>query len=218
MGDPIDLGGRCGECLLFGAIQGLADGLVLVDPEGRVFHVNRRAEEILGAPSRRAMGTRLAEFVRHTPLLVFWDTAGEEDDPVTSELTFPGARAVRATASVCRAADGRPIGRALLLRDVTREKTIQVELQASLARRLVEMAGGGEDTFPQEMPSLTARERQILALLAGGMSNAAMASRLHVSVNTVASHLKHLFAKLRVSSRSEAAAYALARGIRPPRR
>ncbi len=209
----IDLQGRCGECLLYGAIQGLADGLVLFDPDGRAFHLNRRAAEILGVDATRALGSRIKDFVRNPDVLAFWESARGETAPVTSDLTFPPARSLRAIASVCLSADGRPIGRALLLRDVTRDKTIQVELSASVAKRFVEMTGG-EPGSP--IPPLTAREREILALLAGGLGNAAIGSRLHVSVNTVASHLKSLFRKLKVSSRSHAAAFALSHGIRPP--
>ncbi|HEU4403488.1 MAG TPA: LuxR C-terminal-related transcriptional regulator [Candidatus Polarisedimenticolia bacterium] len=213
---PPGLENKCGECLLFGAIQGLADALVLVDREGRIFHVNRRAEELLGLQASRVMGTRLRAALRHPGVVAFWDSAQSESDPVGADLTLPPRILIRATASVCVSAAGAPIGRALLLRDVTREKRIQVELSTSVARRLVDMAGGDEP--PGDLPALTRRERQILELLAGGLSNATIAARLKVSPNTVASHLKHLYPKLGVSSRAQATAYALTRGIRPPAR
>ncbi len=205
---------QCGECLLYGAILGLADGLVLVDPEGRIFHVNRRAELLLGVTAHNVMGRPLRSTIRHHGLLSFWDSVADEAGTVTSDLTLPPGTAIRITASPCLSDFGRPIGKALLLRDVTREKRIQIELSESVATRLLEMAGG-EDSH-DELPLLTGRERQILGLLAGGLSNAVIAARLSVSINTVASHLKHLYPKLKVSSRSQAAAYALTHGIRPP--
>lgn len=52
--------------------------------------------------------------------------------------------------------------------------------------------------------SLTEREREILVLLANGVSNKRMATRLFVSENTVKFHLKNIFAKLAVSSRLQA--------------
>ncbi len=204
---------RCGECLLYGAIEGLADGLLLVDCQDRIFHLNRRASAILGVAGPRVLGTRLNASVRLPALLAFWDSASGETDPVTADLTLPPGTAIRATVSTCVSAAGEPIGRALLLRDVTREKRIQVDLSASVARRLVEMAGGDQPAAP--LPPLTRREMQILTLLAGGLSNAALAARLQVSANTIATHLKHLFAKIGVSNRSQAAAYAVAHGLRP---
>lgn len=214
MAVPSGLDNRCGECLLYGAIQGLADGLILVDRDGRVFHLNRRAAELLNLAAARVLGSRLTTILRHPGLVDFWDRAALESDPVTTDLTFPPVTAIRATASVCVSAAGGPIGRALLLRDVTREKKIHVELSDTVARRLVEMAGGDEPALP--LASLTARERQVLALLAAGLSNAAIAARLHVSPNTVGSHLKHIYPKLKVRNRSQAVVYALSHGIRPP--
>ena len=210
----LDLHGRCGECLLFGAIQGLEDGLVLVDPQGLVFHVNRRAEEILGMSAARAMGTKLRGCLKLPTLLRFWNSTLRAQEPASTELTLSGGVRLRVTVSLCKSIGGETIGRALLLRDITREKRIQLELPVAVAQRLVEMAGGEEEAG--ESPELTTRERQILSLLSVGLTNAAIAAKLHVSANTVASHLKHLFPKIGVHSRSQAVAYAMSHGIRPP--
>ena len=56
---------------------------------------------------------------------------------------------------------------------------------------------------------LTEQERAVLALLAGGQRNARIADELCVSVRTVENHLYHIFHKLGVSSRIEAALYVL---------
>jgi DNA-binding CsgD family transcriptional regulator len=205
---------RCGECALFGAIQGLIDGLVLVDLQGCVVHMNQRAEEILEVTGLHVHGSSLRACIKHQGLAAFWAAASKETDPVTAELELPPRVTLRATASLSVGLSGAPIGRLLLLRDVTREKTIQIELSSAVAQRLVRMAGDGD--VPAELPPLTRREREILGLVAGGLSNAAIAARLQISTNTVASHLKHLYAKLKVTSRSQAAAFALTRGLRPP--
>ena len=55
---------------------------------------------------------------------------------------------------------------------------------------------------------LTARELEVLALVATGMTNRQIAGTLVVSEKTVASHVSHIFTKLGVSSRSAATAYA----------
>jgi DNA-binding NarL/FixJ family response regulator len=60
---------------------------------------------------------------------------------------------------------------------------------------------------------LTSREREILGLLADGMVNKQIAARLGISTNTVKTHLELLFEKLDVSSRAEAVATAVRRGL-----
>jgi DNA-binding CsgD family transcriptional regulator len=212
--DLIEFDSRCRECLLYGAIQGLADGLILVDLEGRIFHLNRRAEAFLSVQRQRVVGTVLAGALSHTGLASLWASAAAEDDPVTADLPWPSGLQMRATASVCRSAAGKPIGRALVLRDVSKEKRIQVELSESVARRFVEVAG--DPASRSAVPPLTHRELQVLQLLAGGLSNGAIAGRLEISVNTVASHIKHLYPKIKVNSRAAAVAYAISQGIQPP--
>jgi DNA-binding NarL/FixJ family response regulator len=61
--------------------------------------------------------------------------------------------------------------------------------------------------------ALTTREREILALLADGLANKQIAARLGISTNTVKTHLELLFDKLGVSSRAEAVATGVKRGL-----
>ena len=58
---------------------------------------------------------------------------------------------------------------------------------------------------------MSAREADVLGLLATGSSNQQIAEALHLSVKTVERHLSNLYRKLGVSNRTEAAAYALRR-------
>ena len=60
---------------------------------------------------------------------------------------------------------------------------------------------------------LTKREREILALLADGLANKQIAARLGISKNTVKTHLELMFDKLGVSSRAEAVATGVRRGL-----
>jgi DNA-binding CsgD family transcriptional regulator len=60
---------------------------------------------------------------------------------------------------------------------------------------------------------LTNREREVLALLADGLGNKQIAARLGISTNTVKTHLELLFEKLGVSSRAEAVATGVRRGL-----
>ena len=71
-------------------------------------------------------------------------------------------------------------------------------------------------TQPAEDPilqSLTDREREVLVLLARGLTNKEIASQLCITANTVKRHLKSLFAKLEVNTRSAASAKAISMGI-----
>lgn len=56
---------------------------------------------------------------------------------------------------------------------------------------------------------LTPREREILQLLADGMSNADVAAQLFISQETVKSHVRHILAKLEADTRTQAVAIAL---------
>lgn len=60
---------------------------------------------------------------------------------------------------------------------------------------------------------LTKQERQILVLVAKGWRNAKIAQELYISVRTVESHLYRVFRKLNISSRTEAAVYAIHIGL-----
>jgi LuxR family maltose regulon positive regulatory protein len=69
---------------------------------------------------------------------------------------------------------------------------------------------------PAKVPSLlSAREGEVLALLAAGLSNQAIAEGLFVSPHTVKIHVRNIFAKLGASSRTAAAAKARTLGLVP---
>jgi DNA-binding NarL/FixJ family response regulator len=61
--------------------------------------------------------------------------------------------------------------------------------------------------------SLTRREMQVLRLLAQGLDNAAIARRLVVTKRTVQNHVSNIYGKLGVTSRTEAALYAIRHGL-----
>ena len=69
------------------------------------------------------------------------------------------------------------------------------------------------DAIEPRAVSLTNREREILALLADGLGNKQIAARLGISPNTVKTHLELLFEKIGVSSRAEAVATGVRRGL-----
>ena len=63
------------------------------------------------------------------------------------------------------------------------------------------------------LESLTGREREVLVLLSRGLTNKEIAASLTITTNTVKRHLRSLFAKLGVNTRSAASAYATRAGI-----
>ena len=60
---------------------------------------------------------------------------------------------------------------------------------------------------------LSAREVEVLRLVAAGLTNAQAAERLYLSPRTVAAHLRRIYDKLGTSSRAEAVRFALAHGL-----
>jgi DNA-binding NarL/FixJ family response regulator len=70
------------------------------------------------------------------------------------------------------------------------------------ARRWIEGRARGGGSAPGD---LTPREREVWALVAGGLTNPQIAERLGLSDNTVKFHVQHLFSKLGVKNRTEAA-------------
>ena len=71
------------------------------------------------------------------------------------------------------------------------------------------------DTARQQSLGITARELEILALIAGGLSNREIASRLFVSENTVKTHCSRAFAKLGAARRTQAVQRGKELGLLP---
>lgn len=101
-------------------------------------------------------------------------------------------------------------GRAVSLDDVVAEALAAMEPTAVPAA--VAHIGGGGRPFGDAVTAstgLTAREREVVRFLAEGQTDQAIADALFISPNTVATHVKHILAKLGVGSRAAAVAVAL---------
>jgi DNA-binding NarL/FixJ family response regulator len=79
----------------------------------------------------------------------------------------------------------------------------------SLARRLSGMSTPGGAAFPQ----LSTRERDVLALLAAGHSNAYIADHFALSLKTIRNHVSNILTKLGTASRAEAVVIARRAGL-----
>jgi DNA-binding NarL/FixJ family response regulator len=84
---------------------------------------------------------------------------------------------------------------------------------ASVAGQLSALVAGGAPAEP--FPDLTARERDVLAALAGGASTAQVAGRLGLSDKTVRNHVSSILTKLEVPDRTQAVLKAREAGLRP---
>jgi len=88
-----------------------------------------------------------------------------------------------------------------------------VVLGPGIARRLLDQATEPRGPSPDPFPELTARERQILDLIAAGRGNGAIAAELGVATKTVVNHVSAIFAKLRLATRAEAIVRAREAGL-----
>ena len=92
-------------------------------------------------------------------------------------------------------------------------------MSSVVARKVVE-AFQNRDAQPDAEQDLSDRERQVLGLLSQGMADKQIAAELDISSRTVRFHLEHIYAKLHVRSRIEAAvkhSEARALAVTPPR-
>ena len=130
-----------------------------------------------------------------------------DDDETVITAVQAGARGY-----LLKGADQDEIGRAL--RAVASGEVI---FGPGVAARVLGMVGGAVAPAPPEQPEafpeLTAREREILQLLASGQRTATIAEQLYLSPKTVSNALTSIFAKLDVGSRAEAIVLAHEHGF-----
>lgn len=88
------------------------------------------------------------------------------------------------------------------------DKIFHPSLMEKLAREIKK--DGEEDVLSEP---LTEREKEILALLVRGKSNREIAAQLFISEKTVKNHLTHIFRKIGVEDRTQAAIFALQKGL-----
>ncbi|HMK98039.1 MAG TPA: response regulator transcription factor [Acidimicrobiales bacterium] len=90
------------------------------------------------------------------------------------------------------------------------DPAVQHHVVNALARSGKGLEGAAEPGLPDD---ITAREAEVLALIAEGLSNTEIALRLVVSEATVKSHINHLFTKTGVRDRAQAVTYAYRHGL-----
>ena len=159
-------------------------------------------------------------------------------DIVLMDLSMPGLGGIAATRAITREAPGV---RVLVLTMLEDEQSLRAAMEAGAAGYLVKGArpedviravlsvAAGELVFgasvadrvlrhltgprPPALPELTDREREVLALIAAGLPNRTIASRLVISPKTVRNHISNIFTKLQVVDRRGAIARAREAGL-----
>jgi len=151
---------------------------------------------------------------------------------VIMDVRLPGMSGVEATAAIIREF---PDARILMLSTHSGEEEIYRAMQAGargyvlksivreeLLRAIREVYAGRQFIDPAVAPllaqrethrSLTTRELEVLRLVARGLGNKEVAAALNIAEVTVKLHVSHVFDKLNVKDRTEAATAALQRGI-----
>jgi NarL family two-component system response regulator LiaR len=128
-------------------------------------------------------------------------TSFAEDDKV-----FP---AIKAGAHGYLLKDTSPSQLLRAIRDVHRGEP---SMHPTIARKLMRELQRSSELPPTEDP-LTAREAEVLSLVAQGLTNQEIADRLFVSERTVRTHVSNILSKLHLANRTQAALYALRRGL-----
>jgi DNA-binding NarL/FixJ family response regulator len=141
---------------------------------------------------------------------------------------------------VSRLAEACPSTRCVILSAFDEEEYVAAALEAGAAGYLVKSmpaaellaalrrAHAGEVVLPAALAAalavrlrrpqrrLSTRERDVLVLLSRGLPNKTIGHRLGISERTVENHVRHVFEKLGVTSRTEAAVQAVSRGLLDP--
>ena len=157
-------------------------------------------------------------------------------DVILTDLLMPGLSEVELIRQLKRAA---PASKILVLTSSQEEDLILGSLEAGASGYLLKncspealiqsiraLAAGGTVLPPQlagQLPGmlqheqagklLTRREIEVLHLIGAGQSNRMIAEALHLSENTVISHVAHILSKLGLENRTQAALYARRRGL-----
>ena len=182
------------------------------------------AENITVVGTASSGGEAIAATLEHSPDVVLMDLEmqGQNGIDATHAITAAGSEArvvILTTFSdrtrILAALDAGAVG--YLLKDAEHEEIIRGVVAAAagdapLAPRAArEMLA--ERARPRNEPDLSARELDVLRLVARGMPNKLIARELDISEKTVKAHLTRVFAAIGVSDRTSAALWAQQRGL-----
>jgi DNA-binding NarL/FixJ family response regulator len=144
---------------------------------------------------------RIVQASPHIVILVL--TMLEDDDSVFGAMRA-GARGYLL----------KGVGKAEVLRAITAVTHGEAIFSPQIAQRLMQYFANMRPVIPQHVfPELTDREREVLALIVDGKSNAQIAEVLSLSPKTVSNHISNIFSKLQVLDRAQAVSKARQAGL-----
>jgi two-component system response regulator NreC len=88
--------------------------------------------------------------------------------------------------------------------------------ESYMSRRVTPLSGGGGSDVEDRYATLTPREREVLHLVAGGLTSDEIADRLSLSIRTVETHRANIMAKLGIRNQIRLVHFAMQRGLIPP--
>ena len=142
--------------------------------------------------------------------IVCWERVGPEQVETLARLrkAFPETHVILVATSFARASLVTALndGLAGFVQEADVDDCLLLAIEAARRGQLILPRGLGKIAA---QPALSVREKQILALVVMGLSNAEIASKLFVTESTVKSHLSSAFARLGVRSRNQATALIL---------
>ncbi len=186
----------------------LAEGIAREDLAGEAALLRGRAAAA-ATPANGAPGSPATDGAR--PAIALLDEAVA----VFTRLGFPLEEGrARLALARARAAEGSPLAAPAARDACARFERLGARRDADEAAALLrDLGGSGRTAVRGERDELTAREREVLALVASGLSNGEIAERLVIAPKTAEHHVGKVLSKLGVRSRAEAAAHAVREGL-----
>jgi DNA-binding NarL/FixJ family response regulator len=213
-------------------------GVLIVDDQALVragFRMILEAEEDMDVVGEAADGRQaVAETRRLRPDVVLMDVRMPDVDGIEATRRLLGAGGADAKVVMLTTFDMdeyvydalRAGASGFLLKDVPPEQLVagiravasgDALLAPSVTRRVIEefvrRPPDSVRTAPPELAELTARELEVLELIARGRSNAEIAKELFVSETTVKTHVAHVLMKLKLRDRVQAVVFAYESGL-----
>lgn len=216
---------------LFQALASAADGAFVIDEDQRIIYWNGAAQEMLGYTAEEVLGRPCYEILggrderggavcRHHCYVAAIAVTGS---PVTSYDTRVRTKSgelswISVSILTFMNSDNSSPLVLHLFRDATQKRESEQFTQQVLdvVRRMREggLPGVGLPVSgSSSVQDLTEREREVLSLLAQGLSTRDIAQSLSISLSTARNHVQNILHKLNVHSRLEAVAYAYEQGL-----
>lgn len=217
-----------------------ADGIFITDANKRIISWNAGAERILGYPKSEVMnrscfqvmaGKHLSDGAHCGPNCKIHSNGINGTPQENFDLSTRTSEGIHLwlNVSVLSNADAEKSFMVHILRDVTKER----KLASALSQFLIELEAAdleSQNVFGEKSGhrrpasaqftasdllsvSLSAREIEVLKLLAEGLSTKALAQKLNISHFTARNHIQNILVKLNLHSKAQAVSYAYKRGI-----